>query len=182
MSPLDHANRSSRPRSRLVIAVALFVVSALAFMVACSDEAKDAVMSELAVGSWTCAPDAEGAENQPFTIHIEDDGTFRVPAEPGSVPNDVLPNDDEITGTWGIDDGDLEWGVDGQGGDRTVVEGFDALTLESPGFTLLQAGILEANDGSDDPVGEQDVLVDTHGTDSVTLRVPEGEPWTCDRQ
>lgn len=158
----------------------LTLVLGLAGVAACSDEAKDVVMSELAIGSWVCAPAAPGATNQPFTIHIEDDGTFRVPAEPGSVPDDVLPNDDEITGTWAIEDGDLAWGVDGQGG--AVVEGFDALTLESTGFTLLQPGAFEANDGPNDPVGEQDVLVDTHGTGSVTLRVPDGDPWTCDRQ
>ena len=88
-----------------------------------------------------------------------------------------------ITGTWAIEDGDLSWAFDGvEGEERSTVEAFDALTLDSERFTIDHAGAFEANDGPDDPADEQEVLIDASSTDSVTLRVPEGDPWTCDRQ
>ena len=106
---------------------------------------------------------------------------LRRAVEPAALDEDRgLP--DELTGTWAIEDGDLRWGFDRYGGDQAVVEGFDALTLESSEFTLQFPGIFEANDGTDDPAEEQDFLVDANGTDSVTLRVRTGAPWTCDRQ
>jgi hypothetical protein len=161
----------------------LFLALGLAVVAACgNDAAKDAAIRELAIGSWACAPDAEGAAEQPFTIQIDNNGAFSASVERNPAIEDAaLP--DEITGTWAIENGDLEWGFDDvQGTERPLVEGFDSLTLESTEFTLKYPGGLEANDGTDDPAEEQDVLVDAHGPDSVTLSVPGGEPWTCNRK
>lgn len=177
---------SRRPRSRFQRSAisCLILVLGLAVVSACgADQVQDAAISELAIGSWGCAPDAEGAGELPFTVQIEGDGTFGVSVAPNSRPEDVSPPRDEISGTWAIEDGDLEWGFDDiQQLEMTLVEGFDTLSLESTEFTLTNPGIFEANDGTDDPAEEQDVLVDVHGTDSVTLSVPGGGPWTCDRQ
>ena len=171
-----------RHRARRVLVPGLMLVLGLAAVASCSaDEARESVIAELAVGSWACAPDAEGSAELPFTVRIAGDGTFAVAVEPAALDEDRgLP--DELTGTWAIEDGDLRWGFDRYGGDQAVVEGFDALTLESSEFTLQFPGIFEANDGTDDPAEEQDFLVDANGTDSVTLRVRTGAPWTCDRQ
>lgn len=179
MEPAPHPTRS-----RPVPATCLFLVLGLTAAAACgSDAAKEGAIRELAVGSWACAPDADGAEELPFTVQIEDDGTFGVSVEPDSIPEDVVLSGDEISGTWAIEDGALEWGFDDvQATERTLVEGFDALTLDSTGFTLKHSSFFEPNDGTDDPPEEQNILVDTHGTDSVRLSVPGGEPWTCDRQ
>lgn len=149
---------------------------------ACGSEARDAALRELAVGSWACAPDAEGSGERPFTVRIDDDGTFGVSVESDPTSDDVGLPTDEIAGTWVIDNGDLEWGFDEIRIGRMVVADFDALTLESTRFTLENGGFFEANDGFDDPPDEQDVEVDIHSTDSVTLTVPGGKPWTCDRQ
>lgn len=171
---------SRRPRSRFPQSAILCLI--LVLVIACgADEVQDAAVGELAIGSWACAPDADGAGELPFTVQIRADGTFDVSAAPNSGPEDVSPPRDEISGTWATEGGDLEWGFDGVQ-QRTVVEGFDALSLESAEFTVTNPGIFEANDGTDDPAEEQDVLVDIHGTDSVTLSVPGGGPWTCDRQ
>lgn len=179
---MDPSPRSSR--SRIVPVSCLFLVLGLAAVVACSaDEAKEAAIRELAIGSWACAPDEEGASSVPFAVEIDDDGTFVVSPEDDPAVDDGLPPGYEFSGTWAIEDGDLEWAlVDVARMDEVRIEGFEDLTLESTRFTLDDAGMFEANDGPDDPVGEQDVIVDTHGTDSVTLRYPDGDPWTCDRQ
>lgn len=187
MHPLgSHSYPSRRPRSRFQGSAIsyLILVLGLAVVIGCgADEVQDAAISELAIGSWACAPDADGAGELPFTVQIEGDGTFGVSMAPNSRPEDVSPPEDELSGTWAIEDGDLELGFDeAQHLKRTVVEGFDALSLESTEFTLTNPGIFEANDGTDDPAEEQDVLVDVDGTDSVTLSVPGGGPWTCDRE
>lgn len=157
----------------------VLVLGAGALLACGAEEVREAAITELAIGSWACAPDAPGADELPFTVQIRGGGTFDVTAEP------ALGSDSgqEISGSWEVVDGDLRWGFDGvQARERSVVEDVDALTPESTGFTLLWAGIFEANDGADDPADEQEVLVDARGTDSVTLRVPGGDPWTCDRQ
>lgn len=186
MQPVEPAPHPSRPRSRpQQIAVSCFIlVLGLTATIACgADEVRDGAISELAIGSWACSPDADGAGELPFTVQIAGDGTFRVSVAPDSATEDVSAPSDEISGTWAIEDGDLMWGfVDVQTAQQIMVEGFDALTLESTEFTVTNPGIFEANDGADDPAEEQDVLVDAHSTDSVTLSVPGGEPWTCDRQ
>lgn len=147
-----------------------------------ADEAKETAIGKLAIGSWACAPDADGAAEMPFTVQIKGGGTFDVSVAPDAAPEGGAPPG-EISGTWAIEDGDLRWGFDDvQAEEESLVEGFDALTLESTRFTLMWAGIFEANDGADDPAEEQEVLVETHGTDSITLRVPDGDPWTCDRR
>ena len=182
MHPVEHAPRPSRARSRAKQGTvsSLVLLLGTATVIACgADEVRDTAITELAVGSWACAPDADGADELPFTVQIQGGGTFGVTAEaePGS------SSGYEISGTWEVVDGDLRWGFDDvQAREKSVVEGFDALTLESTGFTLQWPGIFEANDGTDDPADEQEVLVDAHGTDSVTLSVPGGDPWTCDRQ
>lgn len=185
MQPVEPAPDPSRPRfrSQRRAVSCLILVLGLTAVIACgAGEVQDGAISELAVGSWACSPDADGAGELPFTVQIAGDGTFGVSVEPDSATEDVSPPSDEISGTWTIEDGDLVWGFDVQAAEKTLVEGFNALTLESTGFTLTNPGIFEANDGADDPAEEQDVLVDAHGTDSVTLSVPGGEPWTCDRQ
>jgi hypothetical protein len=161
----------------------LALVLVLTAVAACgADEAKAATIRTLAVGSWACAPDADGTAYLSFTVQVEGDGTFGVSVDPGAAGAGGAPPE-EISGTWAIEDGDLQWAFDDvQGREKSRVEGFDALTPESTRFTLLWAGIFEANDGADDPPDEQEVLVEARGTDSVTFRVPGGEPWTCDRQ
>ena len=182
MHPVEHAPRPSRARSRAKQGTvsSLVLLLGTATVIACgADEVGDTAITELAVGSWACAPDAAGADELPFTVQIQGGGTFGVTAEaePGS------SSGYEISGTWEVVDGDLRWGFDDvQAREKSVVEAFDALTLESTGFTLQWPGIFEANDGTDDPADEQEVLVDAHGTGSVTLSVPGGDPWTCDRQ
>ena len=156
----------------------------LALATACgADEVQDAAIRQLAIGSWACAPDADGAGEQPFTVRVDGDGTFVASGEPSSHPDDGPYPKYEISGSWSIEDGDLEWGFDDvQQMERPRVEGFDALTLESTEFTLTNPGPFEAADGTGEPGEGQAFLVDVHGSDSVTLSVPGGEPWTCDRQ
>jgi hypothetical protein len=147
-----------------------------------ADEVEDAAITELAVGSWACAPDADGAGEQPFSVRIDGDGTFVASGEPSSHPDDGPYPTYEMSGSWTIQNGDLEWGFDDVQNVEPRLEGFDALTRESTGFTLTNPGPFEVADGTGAPGEEQDFLVDAHGTDSVTLSVPGGEPWTCDRQ
>lgn len=174
---LCHTPRGPRP------VTALLVLAGIVLGTSCgADEVQARVVRELAVGSWVCAPDAPASEELPFTVTVGGDGTFTVTVEPGH-PEDATELPDELSGTWEIADGDLVWSFDlGRGPARSVVPDFDALTLESTEFTLRYPGIFEANDGPDDPPIEQDFLVDSHGPDSVTLRVPGGHPWTCDRR
>jgi hypothetical protein len=172
-----------RARCRWRPVAGLLVVVGCAAGTSCgADEVRERVIRELAVGSWACAPDAPGSEEVPFTVDVGDDGTFTVTVDPDHL-EDATELPDELSGTWAIEDGDLAWSFDlGRGPARSVVPDFDALTLESTEFTLRYPGIFESNDGPDDPPIEQDFLVDAHGTDSVTLRVPGGQPWTCDRR
>lgn len=158
-------------------------MAGLASGAACgADAVRRTVIGELAVGAWACAPDAAGSREVPFTVRVGEDGTFALAVEPGH-SEDATELPDELSGTWEVEDGDLTWSFDlGRGPVRSVVPGFDALTLESTGFTLRYPAIFEANDGPDDSPDEQDFLVDVHGTDSVTLSVPGGDPWTCNRQ
>lgn len=183
MEPSPHPSSAGSGVQRLA-ASWLIITLCLTVVIACGAEAaKDAVMSELAIGSWACSPDAVGAGEQPFTVEIADNGTFRASIEPDPAAEDASPPSDEISGTWAIEDGDLEWGYDvRQDLDKTRIDGFDSLTLDSSELTLTNPGIFEANDGIDDPVDEQDVVIDADGTDSVTLNVPGGEPWTCNRK
>lgn len=174
----------THPRCRLTLASCLLAVAGLAMMAACSSDAlKDAAIREIAVDSWDCVPAAPGAGELPFTVEIEDDGTFAVSFDAVSTSEDVVRPAGTISGTWAIEDGDLEWGFDDfRPSEKALVEGFDSLTLASTGFTLKHSRIFEPNDGTDDPAEEQDIVVDAHGTDSVTLSVPGGDPWTCNRQ
>lgn len=181
---LGKAHLFIRPGFRLNVPCYLVVLAGLVVVTACSaDEVKDAAIRELAVDSWECTPQAPGAGELPFTVNIEDEGTFAVSFDAVSTSGDVVRPAGSISGTWAIEDGDLEWGFDEfQQTEKALVEGFDSLTLESTGFTLKHSSFFEPNDGTDDPAEEQDVLVDVHGTDSLTLSVPGGDPWTCDRQ
>ena len=183
VEPAPHPPRAGF-RARRPAAWWLIIGVCLTAVIACgAEEAKDAVISELAAGSWACSPDADGASEQPFTVQIEDNGTFGVSIEPDPAAEDASPPSDEITGTWAIEDGDLEWSFDArQDLGKTRIDGFDSLTLDSSELTLTNPGIFEANDGADDPADKQDVIIDANGTNSVTLSVPGGEPWTCNRQ
>ena len=173
----------TRTGSRLTVVSCVLVLAGLAVVAGCSSDAvKEAAIRELAVDSWDCVPQAPGAGELPFTVKIEDDGTFAVSFDAVSTEDAVRPAG-TISGTWAIEDGDLEWGFDDfQASEKALVEGFDSLTLESAGFTLKRSWILEPGDGPDDPADEQDIVVDAHGTDSVTLSFPGGDPWTCGRQ
>lgn len=152
-----------------------------AVWVGCSaEEARDAVVRELALGSWACAAD-EDPDAQPLTVRIEDDGTFGVAFEAAPADEVPLPRG-ELTGTWAIEDGDLRWGFDGPRplGPFTV-PGFDALHLESTRFVLENPGFFGDED-VDDVTDEQVVDVEAHSKDSVSFSVPGGDPWTCDRE
>lgn len=171
----------TRPRSSVRPFVAV-VVAAVATGACSSDSVEDRAVRELAVGRWACAADAEGAERYGFEVDIDDDGTFDLAIELASAGAGAARVDDEIAGTWTTEGGDLRWGFDDPAASvKAVVEGFDDLTLDSTTFTLRSV-LLEPNDGSDDPPDEEEIFVDTHGTDSVTFRAARGEPWTCDRQ
>jgi hypothetical protein len=152
----------------------LFLVAGLLFGAACgADEAREAVIGELAVGSWACVPDAPGAADPPMTVQIDDDGTFGVSID-GVAGG-------ELSGSWTITDGDLAWSFDGPlAAEPFVVRGVDDLTLDSIGFTIENAGPFEAN--ADDPTGEQEVDVEVHDKDSVTFSILDGTPWTCNRE
>jgi hypothetical protein len=183
MQPVELApcpSPRARSRSKQVAVACLVLVLGTAPLIACgADEVREAAITELAIGSWACAPDAAEASELPFTVQIQGGGTFAVTAETEAGSSSGY----EISGTWEVVDSDLRWGFDDvQAREKSVVEGFEALTPESTRFTILWPGIFEANDGTDDPADKQEVLVDANGTDSVTLSVPGGEPWTCDRQ
>ena len=183
MEPCHHPSSAGSGFQRLTASWLIFTLC-LTVVIACgADAAKDAVMSELAVGSWACSPDADGAGEQPFTVQIADNGTFGVSYEPNPATEDASTPADEISGTWVIEDGDLEWGFDARPDfGKTRIDGFDSLTPNSSELTLTNPGILEVNDGDGHTAGKQDVIIDATGTDSVTLSVPGGEPWTCDRK
>ena len=144
------------------------VVLVLVVLAACGSEAKDAAISELAVGTWACAPEGADGADRAFEVRIAD-GTFETSMGLG--------------GTWAVRGGDLSLAFDGpRATEPVVVREFEALTLASTEITLEHAGFFEANDGGDDPSGEQPVEVEAHGTDAVTLTYPGGEPWTCERR
>jgi hypothetical protein len=147
-----------------------------------AEEAREAVLSELAVGSWACARDDGAAEALPFTVRIKGDGTFGVAFEAAPADEVALPGG-ELTGTWTIEGGDLRWGFDEPApvGPFTV-PGFDDLDLESEQFTLENPGLFGEGNGLDEPADEEVYDVEAHDKDSVTFSVRGGDPWTCDRQ
>jgi hypothetical protein len=159
----------------------LGLVLGAGFLVGCgaAEEARDATLRELALGSWACTADEGGAEALPFIVRIEGDGTFGV-APDGSAADELPLPGGELTGTWTIEGGDLRWGFDGPApvGPFTV-PGFDDLDLESEQFTLENPAFF----GEDVEVADEEVFdVEAHSKDSVTLSVRGGDPWTCDRQ
>lgn len=102
---------------------------------------------------------------------------------PRPAEEDASSTSDGITGTWAIEDGDLEWGFDARADlGKSRIDGSDTLTPDSSELTLTNPGFFEVNDGDDHTAGKQDVIIDANGTDSVTLNVPGGEPWTCNRK
>ena len=145
-----------------------------------TDAVKEASIRKLAIGTWACTPDVQDSDWSSFTLEVEDAGRFTlVPdSKPEDVPVDFFP---EISGDWEIDDGDLKWTFDDVPMDRRFrVEGFDALTPESESFTISDPGPFTSASPPDPD--RQEILVDADGTDSVTMQMPEGEPWTCTRQ
>ncbi len=175
--------RSTRPTALLAaIAITLGVA-------ACgSDAAKEAAISQLAVGTWACEPAAPGASETPFAITIEK-GAFSV--EPGGP--DAPP--ETLTGTWEIDDGDLSIRFDLRGDDATAmrIDRFDELTLDSTGFTMQKPGLYAPDLIEEDMTVEEmseiaknppalDVDVEIRGARSITVDTSDGDPWTCDRQ
>ncbi|MBX3287226.1 MAG: hypothetical protein KF703_17895 [Actinobacteria bacterium] len=163
------------PRCLLPIVALLVPLSCTA------DEVRDATVSRLAVGTWRCTIDSDAADYPPLEIRIDGNGTFGVAfqqagesSEPGS----------EISGTWTLDHGDLDWRLDVPvGSTRFLVPDFDALTPDSSGFTLQEGGLLDATFDRGGRAGPTHAIeVDAHGTDSVTFREHGGDPWTCHRQ
>lgn len=125
-------------------------------------------------------PDIEDSDWMAFTLAIEDVGRFTLTPDPVDLeaPADAYR---DIEGAWKIEDGDLSWVFDDLPMDqRFRVEGFDALTPKSESFTISDPGPFTSASPPDPD--RQKILVDAHGTDSVTMQMPEGDPWTCTRQ
>lgn len=153
-----------------------WLVGTLVLVAPCgADEARQAVVAELAIGTWACSPDDPTAGVGGLTIWIADDGTFG-----------VGPPDTDLTGTWAIVEGDLAWSFDRLRGvdDPFVIRDVDALGLDSTGFTLENAGSFEDHGDPEDAGadGEQEYDVEVHNKDSVTFSNPGGTSWTCERQ
>lgn len=149
---------------------------ALVGLGACSTEgAKELVLQELAMGTWSCAPDASTSSGVPFTVTIEDE-TFVMAFDFGTTPPEDDPGFNQLHGSWSLEDGDLSWSYDAMpGGQQARVEGFDELTLDSRTFTVTDPG---RGSGPED----HEILTEAHGTDDVTFRISDGDPWTCKRQ
>ena len=183
MHTVEPARDSTRahPHSLLIAASCLAVVFAVGALAACSAaaKAKDATIAKLAIGSWACASDDAAADRLPFTVKVTS-RTFSVKTD---APATGKPADaqDELHGTWSVSHGTLDWGFKDVAMDRRFrVAGFDALTPKSKSFTIDDPGPFTSASPRDPD--HQKILTTVHGTDSVTLQIPEGEPWTCHRQ
>ena len=163
------------PRTARWGIVVLGLLAGAATMAACSSEAKDATIRQLAVGTWTCASDSKSHGDLPFDITIHRKGTFSL-----GFTEDPMPT--KITGTWSLHDGDLDAAFNDAVLDANFkVNGFDALTTDSRSFTLHSAVGMAYETKA--PSNEQEkVLTEVHGTDSVTFDTHGGHPWTCDRK
>lgn len=172
---------AKRPSLGKSIGVGLATLLIFGMAVSCgTDATKEATVRQLAIGSWACTPDVEESDWQSFTVGIKETGRFTI--TPDFDASDVPDNAySELPGAWKITDGDLSWMFDDIPMDqRFRVEGFDALTPESKSFTISDPGPFTSASPPDPD--RQKILVDAHGTDSVTLQMPEGEPWTCTRK
>ena len=184
MHSVEPARRSARSRShsRLVAASCLLVVAAFVALAACgaASRAREATIEKLAVGTWACAADDSASHARPFTITVTSHGTFSLMTDDAAKGPSAGPQG-ELHGTWSIAHGTLDWGFnDIPMKRRFQVEGFSALTPHSTSFTIEDPGPFTSASPPDPD--HQKILTTVHGTDSVTLQIPEGEPWTCHRQ
>ena len=173
-----------RPTSaRCVLAAGVLALVPAAALAACSsDSVKEAALEKLAIGTWACSTDAPGSSSEPFEVQVRKGGF--------TVTIDGVKDDTKLTGTWAIEDGQLDLDFTGAaaGAPDMHVPGFSDLTVDSTELTLDDGGMtgvpMEVSENDPDAVGAPlDVALDIQGTSSFTWTLPyDGDPWTCERQ
>jgi hypothetical protein len=177
--PSTVAIRPVRRWPALVLAAA-----GLGVPLACgADSVRDATVRELAVGTWRCTIESGEVVYAPLVVEIARGGTFAASFEVATSPS---PVSSKLTGTWALEDGDLDWGFDEPAtSERFRVPRFDDLTVDSTEFTLDSDGLFDPNPPMDTESAlelPEVIEVEADGTDSVTFRQRGGDLWTCERQ